>query len=368
MVYKFGIIGSGRFIGDMHIKGAQFDHRAKLICGCFSRDSEKNARLARKYSAKRSYTDIHEMAKAEQALGELDFVTVVTPNANHFEICKVFLEAGFNVVCDKPVTINSQQALKLKSLAQKNSRLFCVSYTYFGYPMLAQARALIHDGAIGGIMTVNASYLQDGRLNELLDGSIYANSWKQNPVICGPASTLFDIGVHVDYAIRYVTGLNNKSVLSVLDFKPNDPPLETSASILVRYNNGALGTYIISQVAAGATNDMHIEIFGTKGSLLWDSSNTNQLVLRKYGEPVRTYLCSRPYNDASVNDFVRMPYGIYEGAYEAFANIYTHFYDALDGAENPLYPDINDGLCGVLFVEACICSFRYGSTWTDVPI
>lgn len=363
-MYKFGIVGCGRFIADMHIKGAMLDHRAQLVCGCFSRDAEVAAKKAEKYQVQRVYSDYKEMCRKEAEIGELDFIVIATPNTSHYEICKTFLEAGFHVMCDKPLTTEGYQAEELAAIAREKGRLLGVSYTYYGYPMLAEARHLIQQGVLGELMSVNAWMQQDGRLQELLDGTIYANNWKQTPQIVGKASTLFDIGVHLDYTIRRLTGLKNEKILAVLYNRPNNPPLDTASSILVEYSNGVSGNYVLSQTAAGASNDMRIEIYGTKGSILWDAREINILRVRLCGQPEQTYIANRPYNSAESRAMCRLPIGMYEGAYEAFANIYDRFLNALDGSDG-YFPNMDDGILGVRFVEACLRSHEQHNAWVE---
>lgn len=349
---KFGIVGAaiGSFIADVHIRGIEMTHKAALVCGCFSRNEEKNlaAGKARGIAEDRIYKDAYEMAEKEAAREDgIDFVVITTPNVYHYDIIKAFLSAGINVSSDKPVTIYEDQALELQALAKEKGLKFCVTFTYSGYPILRHAREIIRRGDIGDVTMVMGEYVQDW-----MAGNNGIAPWRVEPEFTGRMNAISDIGSHIEFAVNFITGREIAEVCTVFDNAGYQTDL--TSSILMKYDNGATGIYWVTQLGHGNDNGSHIRIYGTKGSIEWRNEDPERFTLTKLGEPTmviskgRTYNEEYPYSSAG-----RLPAGHHEGWYSVFANIYDAFLDDLLGKEHGFYPTIEDGVRVMHWLEKC---------------
>jgi predicted dehydrogenase len=371
-ILKFGMVGGGEgsLIGDIHCRAAAFDRRSEIAAGCFSRDAAKSAATGRKLgvSPDRVYSTYEEMAEKEAARDDrIDFVSIVTPNSSHYAIAKTFLQHGFHVVCDKPVTIEESEAKELERIARQNGLLFCVTYTYSGYPMVKQARELVRHGELGDIVTVMAEYPQEWVLNA------DKPSWRMDPSQ-GKSCCVADIGVHIAHTVSYMTGLKIDSLCADMQSYGTLMELDNNANILVKYTTGATGVYWCSQVAAGCKNGLKVRLFGSKGSLEWEQERPDELRLSLKGKPLQLLSRGRDAMYPGAKSFNRLPGGHPEGLYEAFANIYSAFCSDLSalrqggvaaGSEAD-YPRIQDGIEGVRFVDKCLESAQDGSRWVAV--
>lgn len=370
---RFGIVGGGNIAG-VHRIAAEFDSLASLCAGAFSRDVHKNEMVGRQWHIEddRLYSSYEEMAQREKLRADaIDFCIVATPNSSHFEICKLFLENGFNVVCDKPMTTSLEDAKELVRLAQEKDLLFCVTYTYAYFPMVQLAKEMISQGRIGNIMMVMSEYSHESRLKGLMNGTAKATVWRLNPEISGPAGTLADLGTHVEYLVSMVTGLKITRLVAKLDKVPNAPLLDTNASMMVAYDNGASGVYWVSQVAAGSQNDIGFRIYGDLGTIEWHFSKGDELRITMAGEPVEVI---RRFNTQCdiFNRYARARSMPLEPSHEAFANIYLDYCRALMDKRNHKmnnyqYPDMVAGLQGVRFIEACLRSSEE-NRWIEMDL
>ncbi len=374
---RFGMVGGGQgsFIGDVHRRAATFDRKAVLVAGCFSRDAANNAATAASLdiTADRVYASHGEMAEKESRRKDgIDFVSIVTPNASHFDIARVFLEHGINVACDKPLTTSLEDAEKLAALAEKKGLLFAVTYTYTGNAMVKQAREMVRRGDIGEIRVVMGEYPQDWLATPLeREGSRQAG-WRTDPAQTGISNCVGDIGSHIENTASYVTGLEIKELCANLDIFVQGRKLDDNAEILVRFTNGATGVYWCSQVAIGHENGLKLRVFGTKGSLEWEQENPNYLRVAMLGKPVQTYGRGNGYLYDVASKTGRIPSGHPEGYYEAFSNLYQSFENALlrrkageKLAEADMdFPTVQAGLHGVRFITRCVDSTRKGAVWT----
>jgi predicted dehydrogenase len=376
---SYGMVGGGEgaFIGEVHRKAIATDGKARLVAGSFSRDNKKTLAAGESLGVARErlYETYEEMAKKEAARKDgIDFVVIVTPNHLHFPIAKTFLESGINVVCDKPLVHSSDQAEELKRLAARKDRLFCVTYTYTGYPMMKQARRMVANGDIGDIRFVSAEYLQDWLATPLENSGSKQAEWRTDPERSGIAGCLGDIGTHVENSVAYITGLSIASVSARLDTIVSGRRLDDNASIMVRYSNGAQGLYWTSQVAVGHDNDLRVRVFGSKGAVEWVQENPNYLKVSHLDRPGEVLSRGRDklYPEAAM--FSRIPGGHPEGYPEAFSNLYRSFCDALvkksAGAKLTAadldFPGLDAGAAGVKFVERCVESSRKGAAWTNL--
>jgi len=369
--------GEGAFIGDVHRKALAFDAKAQLVAGSFSRDLKKTLAAGQSLgiARERLYETYEEMARKEAARKDgIDFVVIVTPNNVHFPVAKAFLENGINVVCDKPLVWTTQEADQLKKLAKAKNLLFCVTYTYTGYPMVKQARRMVESGDIGEVRFVSAEYAQEWLSTPLENTGAKQAVWRTDPKQSGIANCLGDIGTHVENTVAYVTGLSIKSVCARLDTFVEGRTLDDNASVMVNYSSGARGLYWTSQIAIGHDNDLRVRIFGTKGAIEWVQENPNYLKVTYLDKPGQTLSRGRDALYPEAAKFSRIPGGHPEGYPEAFANIYRAFSDALVKkiAGSPLtqedmdYPGLDAGGAGVKFVEKCVESSRSGAVWVNL--
>jgi len=373
-ILRCGMVGGGEgsFIGDVHRKAAAFDGKCQLVAGCFSRDYSKTLRMGESLGmeAQRLYKNFQEMALEEgNREDRLDFISIVAQNNYHYECAKAFLEQGFNVVCEKPLTFEVTQAEELKKLAEEKNLLFCVMYSYSGYPLIKQARKLVMDGKIGDILMVMGEYPQDWLISTVEKEEQKQAAWRTDPRQAGASNCTGDIGSHIEHMVSYITGLKIDSLCAKLDNIGEGRKLDTNSSILLKYNNGATGIYWSSQIAIGNDNGLKVRIYGSKGAIEWGQEDPNILRVTYAGEPVQIF--SRGHSYLYPQASSRLPSGHTEGYYEAFANIYNQFAIALLKKKEGLllaneyldFPDVNDGINGVKFVNGAVKSSQAGSIW-----
>jgi len=377
---RYGMIGGGQgaFIGDVHRKALGLDGLAELTAGCFSRDfaNTKTTGRALGVAENRLYPTFDEMAEKEAALknsGGIDFVVIVTPNYQHYAAAKAFLSRGIHVVCDKPLTFESAEAEELAALAKKNKLLFCVTYTYTGYPAVKNAREMIRNGDIGEIRFVNAEYPQEWLASPIEQDGQKQAAWRTDPKLTGKSNCVGDIGSHVENMISYVTGLRIKSLCARLDTFVPGRVLDDNATIMLEYQGGAKGLYWSSQIAVGYDNALRFRVFGSKGSIQWSQENPNYLTVSKLGEPTVTLSRGRDGFYPHAQSYSRIPSGHPEGYFEAFANIYKTFMAALakvksgqvPAAADLDFPGVEMGIDGVKFIGKCVESSKKGAAWID---
>jgi predicted dehydrogenase len=372
-----GLVGGGQgaFIGRVHATAAVLDNRAALVAGALSSDPAKAKASAPDYDipADRAYGSYKEMAEAEKKRSDpIDFVSVATPNHTHFEIAKTFAEAGFNVVCDKPLTFDLAQAEELLKVVEKSGVVFAVTHNYTGHPLVRQAREMVLNGELGEINAIRAFYIQGWLRTRLESGGQKQASWRTDPKQSGAAGCFGDIGTHAYNLGRYITGLQPKELCCNLKTFESGRALDDYGTAIIRYENGALGTVTASQISHGRENDIFIEIDGTKASLEWHQENPNQMFVRKNGEPHKVYTRNGgPYLGAAAGAATRIPSGHPEGYLEAFANIYAAAFDAIAKRANKekfetvntVYPNVYDGVEGMLFITKCVESSKANGGW-----
>jgi predicted dehydrogenase len=374
---RMGLVGGGQgaFIGRVHATAAVLDNRAALVAGALSSDPAKAKASAPDYDipADRAYGSYKEMAEAERKRPDpVDFVSVATPNHTHFEIAKTFAEAGFNVVCDKPLTFDLAQAEELLKVVEKTGVVFAVTHNYTGYPLVRQAREMVLNGELGEINAVRSCYIQGWLRTRLEESDQKQAAWRTDPSRSGIAGCFGDIGTHAYNLGRYITGLKPEAISCLLKTFAPGRKLDDYGVAAVRFENGALGTVTASQISHGRENDLFIEVDGTKGALEWHQEEPNKLIVRKNGEPHRVYTRNGgPYLGAMHGASVRLPSGHPEAFFEAFANIYNTAYDAIvkraSGAKfettDTIYPNIYDGVEGMLFITRCVASSQEDGKW-----
>jgi predicted dehydrogenase len=370
--------GQGSFIGRVHATAAVLDNRAALVAGALSSNPERAKASAPDYDipAARAYTSIQELVQKEKALPEserIDFVTVATPNHTHFEIAKTAAEAGFNVVCDKPLTFDLAQAEELAKVVEKSGVVFAVTHNYTGYPLVRQARQMILSGELGEINAIRVCYIQGWLRTRLEESDQKQAAWRTDPARSGAAGCFGDIATHAYNLGRYMTGLLPESISCQLRSFEAGRKLDDYGTAVIKYQNGALGTVTASQISHGRENDVSIEIDGTKGALQWRQEEPNVMIVRTNGQPHRMYTRdpNAPFMNEAGKGACRLPSGHPEAFFEAFANVYRAAYDAMilraTGKSfekvNTIYPNVNDGVEGMFFIQQSVASSQKDGQW-----
>ena len=380
---NMGLVGGGpgSFIGKVHSIAACLDNRATVVAGAFSSSAERSLQAAPDYDVckTRAYASYAAMfaQEAKKPLGErVDFVSVTTPNSTHFEVAKAALEAGFHVVCDKPMTFDLAQAEELAAIVDKSKTVFALTHNYTGYPLVRQAREMILGGELGEIQAVRSNYIQGWLRTKLEDSDQKQAAWRTDPSKSGAAGCFGDIATHAYNLGRYMTGLLPSEISCHLKAFEPGRKLDDYGTAIVRYQNGGLGTVTASQISHGRENDLSIEIDGTKGALSWRQEEPNVMVVRQNGQPHRLYTRdpNAPYMNASGRGACRLPSGHPEAFFEAFANIYCSAYDAMIAVAqgesiervNTVYPNVHDGVEGMFFIQQCVVSSAQNGAWVPM--
>jgi predicted dehydrogenase len=376
---RMGLIGGGQgaFIGRVHSIAATLDGRAALVAGALSSDPGRARASAPDYDIppQRGYGSYQEMVAAESKLPadqRIDFVTVATPNHTHYEIARAFAEAGFNVVCDKPLTFDLAQAEDLARIVERTGVVFAVTHNYTGYPLVRQARDMVRSGELGTVNAVRAFYVQGWLRTRLESQGMKQADWRTDPKRSGAAGCFGDIGTHAYNLGRFITGLLPEQVSCHLKTFEAGRRLDDYGTAVIRYNGGALGTVTASQISHGRENDLWIEVDGTKAALEWHQEEPNKMIVRVNGKPHQIYTrAGGPYLGQTAGQSSRLPSGHPEAFLEAFANIYTAaFADMIAratghkvNAADSLYPNVTDGVDGMNFVTQCVASSAAEGAW-----
>lgn len=383
---RYGMIGGGEgsFIGAVHRKAAAMDAHLELVCGAFSSDPEKSRRSGEVLGLAdgRVYPSYDEMmrAEAEKPAGErMQAVAIVTPNHVHFEPAMMALKHGFHVIIDKPITFSLEQAKALQKQVEESGRLLALTHTYTGYPMIKEARKRIADGAIGDIRKVFVEYPQGWLSTPLEQEGNKQASWRTDPEKSGAGGCIGDIGTHAANLAEYVSGFKISRLCADVNTVVGGRLLDDDAAALLRFDNGASGVLIATQVAAGEENNLKLRIYGTKGGFEWSHTDPNTLLHKPIDAPVQVLRAGNDYlSSAAANNF-RIPPGHPEGYLEAFANIYVSFAKAVhhhatgNSAEAEFedgfdFPGAADGVRGMAFVENMLRSAATNEKWTDFEV
>jgi predicted dehydrogenase len=374
----YGMIGGGlgAFIGDVHRKAIAMDGMARLVAGCFSQSYENTKKTGEAWGvdSSRLYKTPQEMLAAEAKRPDKpDFVLIVTPNNTHYSFARQAIEGGFHVVCDKPLTTSRRDAEELGRLVRAKGNLFCVTYTYTGYPIVKHMRDMVKNGELGDIRFVTGEYVQDWLTTLLEKTGQKQAAWRTDPERAGISNCVGDIGSHVENMISYITGLKVESLLARLDHFGAGRVLDDNASILLNYQGGAKGMYWSSQIAVGQDNGFRIRVYGTKAGLEWHQENPNYCRVSYIDRPTETISRGRDKLSPRAQALSRIPAGHPEGYFEAFANIYSTYLTALNKlkikqsltAADTEFPGVEDGIRGVRFIEKCVESSQKGAVWVN---
>lgn len=378
---RMGMVGGGRgaFIGAVHRSAAALDGRIELVCGAFSSDPACGLASGADFflPPARCYRSLAEMLHAEMALpiGErMDFLSIVTPNHLHAPMATAAVQGGFPVICDKPLALSLQEALDLRTTVRAAALPFALTHNYTGYPLVKEARAIVRSGRIGAVRKVVVEYAQ-GWLATRIEASGHRQaSWRTDPARAGLAGCIGDIGTHAENLAEYVTGLRIRELAADLTSFVDGRQLDDDASVLLRFEGGAKGALIASQIAVGEENNLRLRVWGSSGSLEWHQQEPNSLWLRSADQPVQRLRTGMAELSPAAAAATRLPAGHPEGYLEAFANIYRAFAVRvaahLDGVSPPCdapdCPTIDDGVRGMAFIEAVVASSRANAAWTPL--
>ena len=378
---RFGMIGGGRgaFIGAVHRIAAIMDGRAELVAGAFSSDATRSRDSGADLflDPSRVYGSYLEMAAKEKAMPadrRLDFVIIVTPNHQHFPPAKAFLEAGFNVVCDKPVTLNLAEAKALRKVVAKTKKVFVLTHNYTGNAMVKQARAMVRDGELGDIRKVVVEYPQGWLFNRLEASGQKQAAWRTDPKRSGAAGCMGDIGTHAENLAHYITGLDIAELCADLSTFVPGRALDDDGNVLLRFKGGAKGILHASQISVGEENNLNIRVYGTKAGLEWHQEHPNELWVKFPDRPAQLWRRGNGYVGDAAKRATRIPAGHPEGYLEAFGNLYAEAFRAISAEVQgkPLpkdldFPTIDDGVKGMAFIETLVKSARAGARWVKFP-
>lgn len=372
---RLGMIGGGQgaFIGGVHRIAARLDDHYELVAGALSSEPgrARASGLELGLSAERSYGSWQELLTGEAARPDgMEAVAIVTPNHMHHGPAKAALEAGFHVICDKPLATSLEEARDLAETVARTGRLFCLTHNYTGYPLVRQARAMVKDGQLGAIRLVQMEYPQDWLTERLEASGQKQASWRTDPARSGAGGCVGDIGTHAYNLGTFVSGLETEALLAELTTFVEGRALDDNVQILLRYKGGARGMLWASQVAPGNENALRLRVYGEKGGLSWSQENPNQLWHSPFGEAPRLITRGGPGSGEAAGRLTRIPPGHPEGYLEGFANIYAEMAAAIvaarDGtAAGPdvVFPSVTDGVAGMAFIAAAVQSSAEGGAW-----
>jgi len=365
--------GPGSFIGAMHRQAARLDDRYEIVAGVLSSDIEKSKKAGVEIGlpADRLYSSVQEMLDKESARDDgADVVAIMTPNDSHYEYAMSALEHGFDIICDKPMTNTLEEAESLHKKVQETGLVFCLTHNYTGYPMVRQAKAMVADGQLGTIRLVQVEYVQGGKADESKPDP--STSWRFDPVRGGPSLVMGDIGSHAHNLTRFITGLEVDEVLSEIGNIVPGRAVHDYGGALLRFDNGARGSYWVTQAAAGVENCLRIRVSGTKGTVEWMQELPQALTFKPLGAPSQNRTPNGPGTLPLSKHSSRIVAGHPEGFHEGFANIYSDAAEAIaarrsDKTPNPLalyFPNSFDGLMTLKFVFSAIESSKANGKWT----
>jgi predicted dehydrogenase len=380
MKLRMGMIGGGEgsLIGPVHRMAARLDGLSELVCGAFSSDPAVSELTGRKEGIpdSRVYSAWQEMINRESALPESirpHFITIATPNHLHFGPAMMAMEAGFHIICDKPLCISAAEAEELQKTVERTGRLFCLTHNYTGYPMVKRAREMVLTGELGTIRKVIVEYLQGWLTTPVEKSGNRQAVWRSDPSRAGIAGTMADIGTHAFNLAEYITGQDVMSLSATLRSVVPGRLLDDDGTVSLFFGSGINGTLMASQIATGEENNLTIRIYGEKGGLRWSQMEPNTLTLLWPDAPVQLARTGTtfPGMGGSAAMHTRIPSGHPEGFIEAFANIYRNFLMHLSAVNEGRdhdgmldYPSIREGVRGMKFLEAVVSSSAKGSAVT----
>ncbi len=374
-----GMVGGGRdaFIGAVHRMAAGLDGLIEFSAGALSGDQEKARASGRDLllAEDRAYGSWQEMFERERERDDrIDFVAIVTPNFLHHPVAIAALDLGFDVICDKPMTLDVQEAEELVAKVEETGRTFALTHNYTGYPMVKEARERVARGDLGEVRRVVVEYPQGWLATRLEDDGQKQADWRTDPARAGASCCMGDIGTHCENLAEYVTGIEIAEVCADLHTFVGGRPLDDDGSVLLRFENGARGVLWASQIAVDEENALSLRVYGTSGGLGWRQEEPNTLVINHLDRAREIIRTGTGGAGEAAARATRLPAGHPEGFIEAFANLYRNFARTLLARQagrqpNPAdldFPGVHDGLRGMRFIEAVVRSSAENAAWTPL--
>jgi len=377
------MIGGGKnaFIGAVHRIAANMDGLIELHCGAFSSNPDLSLESGKEFGLQENkcYESYIQMIETEAKLSpedRMDFVTIVTPNHTHFAPAMLALENGFHVVLDKPMTLSLEEAKLLEQKVKDTGRYLCLTHTYAGYPMMKQARKMVADNDFGVIRKIMVEYPQGWLSTSFENEGNKQAAWRTDPSKSGISGCMGDIGTHAAHLAEYISGLKITQLCADINTVVANRRLDDDGNVLLKFDNGANGVLVASQIAAGEENSLKIKVYGEKGGLEWHQMEPNTLVVKWLDSPTQLYRTGNGYLSPIAAFNTRIPSGHPEGYLEAFGNLYKNFaltlQSKLEGKEptaNMLdFPTVTDGVRGMAFIENVIASGKSSQKWTEFSI
>lgn len=376
---RLGMVGGGpgAFIGAVHRIAARMDDHYELVAAALSSNPARSQAAAQDLhiAPDRAYGSYTEMARAEAARPDrVEAVAIVTPNNLHYPMAKTFVEAGFHVICDKPLTTTLEEALELEKIVKRSNIIFGLTHNYTGYPMVRQARQMIADGELGKIRIVQVEYAQDWLATPLEQTGQKQAAWRTDPAQSGPGGSLGDIGTHAYNLACFVTGLNCREVSADVSIFVPGRRLDDNVQLMLRFAEGAKGALWASQVATGNANNLRLRVYGEKAGLEWHQEEPNDLLFAKLGEAPEILRRPGSGGNSPAAHASRIPAGHPEGYLEAFAQLYTDLAEQIyarrenrkPSPASLLVPTVDDGVEGMRFIAATLESSKRNAAWVDL--
>jgi predicted dehydrogenase len=368
--FRMGMIGGGpgAFIGPVHRIAAEMDREIELVAGVFSSNPARSRLGGESYriDPTRVYADVATMLSSERNRDDgIDFVTIASPNAHHLPAARLALEAGIAVLSDKPATATLDEARQLAAIVGSAGQPYRLTYTYSGYPLVREARARIAAGEIGSIRKVVVEYAQ-GWLAGAADGK--QAEWRVDPAQAGEGGAIADIGVHAFHLAEFVTGLRTTQLLADLASVVPGRVLDDDCQLLLRFDNGARGMLLASQIMIGERNGLRLRVYGDKGGMDWSQEQPNRLTLHHNNGRTEIIQAADASLSAEASWATRMPGGHPEGYLEAFANLYRDFARVLRDETGSLIPGIEDGLRGMALIHLSVHASRERAGWVKFEV
>jgi predicted dehydrogenase len=375
---RLGVVGGGpgSFIGTVHRAAARLDDHYEIVAAVMSRNPER-ARAAARASGiaeERAYADHGELLAREAGRADgIDVLAIMTPNDTHYAIARDALASGLDVICDKPLATNLEDALDLVRRVKESGLVFCLTHNYTGYPMVRHARAMVQRGELGPIRQLHVEYIQGNLAVPTEADRDPAANWRFVAELCGASLVLGDIGTHAHHLACFITGLELSEVAAELGSVMPGRQVHDYGHLLLRFAGGARGSMWVTNAAAGAEHGLHIRVFGDKGGLEWHQEEPNRLLHRPLGGFAQVLTRGRPGLSKEAKRATRIVLGHPEGFHEAFANLYADAAEAIVARRtgtkpDPLaldFPTVEDGARGIKFVEAAVASHADGGRWTE---
>ncbi|WP_350284287.1 Gfo/Idh/MocA family oxidoreductase [uncultured Croceitalea sp.] len=372
---RLGILGGGgdSLIGILHRVAAHINDNYEIVGAVFNPNFDDSLAFAKEIDipTNRIYKDFDTLVEEELKLPEderIQVCSVQTPNFLHFPMAKKLLDNGFHVICEKPMTMNYEEAKILEASHKRSGKVFALTHTYTGYPMVRQMREMIKEGALGKIHKVDARYYQ-GWINTIIhDKEKRSSVWRLDPTKAGISSCMGDIGVHAFNLVEFTTGLQVKSLLCDFNYLYEDNQMDVDGTVLIRMDEHVKGVIRSSQVATGEENGLAITIYGEKGAFRWEQERPNFLYKMSDTEPLQVYKPGHAYNSELSLDGTKLPPGHPEGIFDSMANIYLGAARAIRGEKynDGEFPTMKDGVRGMNFIESTVASHKQGNTWIDL--